>query len=71
MAYGLCIRSEYSNEECELTSGEVKQFQEKVKATASNDTSRARPPLSNPFRAREYAEKGEHYSGSEGFANLF
>ena len=71
MAYGLCISSEYSSEQCELTNSEVKQFHRKAKDTASNDTSRVRPPLSNPFRVREYAERGEHYSGREGFANLF
>ncbi len=71
LAYGLCISSEHADEECELTSSEVEQFHSRARETASNDTGRARPPFSNPFRAREYAQRGQHYNGSEGFENLF
>lgn len=71
LAYGLCIGSEQADEECELTSSEVEKFHRRARKTASNDTARVRPPLSNPFRAGEYAERGQRYTGSEGFENLF
>jgi hypothetical protein len=59
LAYGLCIGSEYSKEECELSSDEIDVILSSAD-TAINDTGLIRPPLSNPYRAIEYAEGGQY-----------
>lgn len=67
LAYGLCISSQDFREEsqsledeCELTNDEVEQFFSAVGASENNDTSKIRPPFSNPYRANEYAKGGQH-----------
>jgi hypothetical protein len=62
LVYGMCISSDYSVEECELSADEVEQFLNSAQEAqaAGTDVSAIRPPLSNPYRAIEYAEGGDY-----------
>ena len=62
LVYGFCVSSKFSEEECELSSDEVAQFFDSVQAAqaAGSDISLIRPPHSNPYRAKEYADGGEY-----------